>query len=41
MPLPKRMKPTKVSSKKMKELASQAELILSKIGSGEIQKIQN
>ncbi|MFU2317728.1 hypothetical protein [Rahnella sp. PCH160] len=34
MPLPERMKPTKVSSKKIKELAKKAEEILSKIDEG-------
>ncbi|MCE0828273.1 hypothetical protein LVQ78_19820 [Buttiauxella sp. A2-C2_NF] len=34
MPLPERMKPTKVSSKKIKELANKAEQILSKIDDG-------
>lgn len=34
MPLPERMKPTKISSKKIKELARKAEEILSKIDEG-------
>lgn len=34
MPLPERMKPTKVSSSRIKELATYANLILSKIDSG-------
>jgi len=34
MPLPERMKPTKVSSKTIKELATKANLILSKIDNG-------
>lgn len=34
MPFPERMKPTKVSSKRIKELAFQADLILSKIDNG-------
>lgn len=38
MPLPERMKPTKVSSKKINELAKNAEMILSKINEGSDQQ---
>ncbi|BES86126.1 hypothetical protein PEC302107_03850 [Pectobacterium araliae] len=38
MPLPERMKPTKVSSKKINELAKNAEMILSKIDEGSAQE---